>query len=423
MLTHAENELLCRIGPDAPMGRMMRRYWIPAAMSEELKPGGAIKRVRLLGEDLVAFRDTTGQVGLLGANCPHRGASLFFGRNEEKGLRCVYHGWKFDVTGACIDMPNEPPESNFKHKVKAVAYPCREWGGLIWTYMGPAGGTPALPALPEMEWALLPPENRFTSKFLVNANWLQQLEGGIDASHGSFLHKWFKFEDLPNKRSFLSRAVFDDPSPEMHIRPTEYGFAYGARRNAGEGQYHWRLYQWLLPAYRVLASQGGLCFSPGPIPIDDEHCWVYWNAYHPDRALTDEERSYYSSGATGNARVIPGTFKPLANKSNDYLIDREMQRSKNFTGMWSSADQDLMAVESAGALWDRTREHLGTSDSAVIAARRTLIRLARDLQKGIEPYAPNHGDIYRVRSLDMVVDEPEFGRFLEGHEAEAVVPR
>ena len=172
----------------------------------------------------------------------------------------------------------------------------------------------------------------------------------------------------------------------------------------------------------MLLSRDGLSFSPGPVPIDDEHCWVYWNAYHRDRPLTEEERAYYQSGATGNACVIPGTFSPLANAANDYLIDRELQRAKNFTGIWSSADQDLMAVETAGPIYDRTQEHLGTADTAIIAARRTLMRLARELQRGIEPYSPHHGEIYAVRSIDTTDREADFGRFLDAHANEAVVP-
>src|SRR5579885_1952307 len=176
MLSQEENELITRVGPGTPMGAALRRYWLPALLVEELPaPDCPPVRVRLLGEDLVAFRDSMGQLGLLGAHCPHRGASLFFGRNEECGLRCVYHGWKFDVAGACVDMPSEPEESTFKERVRATAYPCVERGGVVWTYMGP----PALqPPLPELEWALLPEPQRYASKRLQECNWLQAMEGG-----------------------------------------------------------------------------------------------------------------------------------------------------------------------------------------------------------------------------------------------------
>src|SRR4051794_33699126 len=181
MLSKEDNELLTRVGPGTPTGELLRRYWQPALLAAELpEPDGAPLRVRLLGEDLVAFRDTSGQVGLLGAHCPHRGASLFFGRNEECGLRCVYHGWKFDVTGQCVDMPSEPPESNFKDKIHHIAYPCAERGGVIWAYLGPSSPVPPLPAL---EWINLPPEQRFQAKRMQYCNWVQALEGDIDQSH------------------------------------------------------------------------------------------------------------------------------------------------------------------------------------------------------------------------------------------------
>jgi len=208
MLTKEDNELISQVGPGAPMGRVMREYWLPALLSSEL-PGTDSDplRVRMLGEELIAFRDTNGQVGLVGANCPHRGASLFFGRNEECGLRCVYHGWKFDVTGQCVDMPSEPAESNFKAKIKATAYPCRERGGIIWTYMGPLAEPPDLP---ELEWNLVPAEHRQISKRVQECNWLQALEGGIDSSHSYFLHSTIEREQemrgaVTGPRAYLSR--------------------------------------------------------------------------------------------------------------------------------------------------------------------------------------------------------------------------
>src|SRR3989441_4025648 len=186
MLSREENELLCRVGPGTPMGELLRQYWMPFLPSTELaKPDEPPKKVRLLGEDLVAFRDTRGDVGLFPVNCPHRGASLFFGRNEECGIRCAYHGWKFDVTGRCVDMPSMPPESTFRDRIRAGSYPAREWGEFVWAYLGPAGHEPELPGL---EFALVPPAHRFVSKKLQQCNWAQACEGGIDTAHFSFLH-------------------------------------------------------------------------------------------------------------------------------------------------------------------------------------------------------------------------------------------
>jgi phthalate 4,5-dioxygenase oxygenase subunit len=187
MLTAADNETITRTGPGTPVGELFRRFWLPALLPSELSHSDSDPlRLRLLGEDLIAFRDTGGRVGILQNNCPHRGASLFFGRNEEAGIRCVYHGWKFDVTGQCVDMPNEPAESDFKHKVRATAYPTREWAGLVWVYMGPSG---LEGDLPRFEWAGVPPENRYIGKYLVDANWLQVIEGSIDTAHTAFLHR------------------------------------------------------------------------------------------------------------------------------------------------------------------------------------------------------------------------------------------
>src|SRR5579859_5584040 len=193
MLKREENELITRTGPGTPMGNTIRRYWMPALLASELPhPDSDPVRLRLLGEDLIAFRDTDGKVGLIQNNCPHRGASLFFGRNEEAGLRCVYHGWKFDVTGACVDMPNEPAESDFKQKVRATAYPCVERNGIVWTYMG---SRQMAPPLPELGWALVPAEARQSLRYARACNWLQALEGDIDSSHVNYLHRTFSQQD------------------------------------------------------------------------------------------------------------------------------------------------------------------------------------------------------------------------------------
>ncbi len=419
MLSQENNDLLTRTGPGTPMGAVWRRFWLPALEAAELpEPDCAPVRLRLLNEDLVAWRNTDGSVGVMQNACPHRGASMFFGRNEENGLRCVYHGWKFDVTGACSDMPNEPAESNFKHKIRATAYPTRERAGLVWVYMGPQH---LQPELPELEWTLLPDSHRYVRKFILSANYLQGMEGDFDPSHASFLHRWFSVDDLPNRRSFPSTAIFYDTAPVLPIRETDFGFVCGARRNTPEGRYHWRIYNWLLPSNTILSAREGLFFAASRVPVDDEHSLNFYISYHPDRPLSETEVAYYESGATGKPRLVPGTFHPVENRRNDYLIDREMQRTKNFTGVWSSAAQDIMVQESMGPIYDRTKEHLGTSDTAVLTARRILMRLARNLQQGIEPYAPYHGNGYRIRPLDREEAESDFSRFLEAHRDEALV--
>src|SRR5437764_8645525 len=192
MTSQSENDFLTRIGPGTPMGALMRQYWLPACLSSELEADGAPLRLMLLGEKLIAFRDSAGRIGVLDHRCPHRCASLFFGRNEEGGLRCVYHGWKFGTNGNCVDMPSEPAESNFKEKIHQAAYPCRERNGVVWAFMG---SSRPLPDLPSLEWSLLPDERRYISKRVQECNWVQALEGGIDSSHGAFLHSLLKPED------------------------------------------------------------------------------------------------------------------------------------------------------------------------------------------------------------------------------------
>jgi len=244
MLSLQNNDLLCRVGRGTPMGELFRRFWLPALMPEELpQPDCPPVRIRLLGEDLVAFRDSAGQVGVVVENCPHRGASLFFGRNEEEGLRCVYHGWKFDTSGACLDMPNEPPESNFRSKVRVTAYRAREHGGLIWVYMGPEESNPELP---QLEWTAVPASHRHLVKWRHESNYAQGLEGDIDTSHVSFLHRYFAADADPNGTNRGRTTLSTDPAPRLMLKETDYGFVYGGRRAAESGSHYWRVTQFLL---------------------------------------------------------------------------------------------------------------------------------------------------------------------------------
>src|SRR6266568_3003316 len=246
MLPQAENEYLTLAGAGTPMGTLLRRFWFPAFLSEELpEPDCPPIRITLMGEALVAFRDSTGQVGLLGQHCPHRGASLFFGRNEECGLRCVYHGWKYDIHGNCVDMPNEPPESNFKDKIRHIAYPCLERGGIVWTYMGPEGlESPA----PEFEWATVPASQRYASRHSQECNWLQALEGGIDTSHVPFLHRGARAADPDDwQPDPITNIVFD-----YHFAPTDYGLMFGSPRPLEGGRAHWSVVQWMMPWHKII---------------------------------------------------------------------------------------------------------------------------------------------------------------------------
>ncbi len=419
MLSVEENEFITRIGPGTPMGDFFRRFWLPALLPEEVpEPDCPPVRLRLLGEDLVAFRDTNNQVGILGAYCSHRRAPLFFGRNEEGGIRCVYHGWKFDVLGNCVDMPSEPPESNFKRKIRHPAYPAREWGGVIWVYMGLRD---KMPELPQLEWARVPPEHRRLLKTLQQCNWLQAFEGDIDTAHISFLHRGQA--DGQNLRVTRPEGR-GDGAPRLGVKETDYGFCYFGRRTLPSGQYYWRVTQWLLPTYSLIPAYEWPRSGKVWVPVDDHHTFMFSYMYDPYQPLSPEARAYGTKSTRQRFKLPDGTiidtWVPECNKDNDYLIDRKMQRTLNYTGIRGIQDQDRAMTEGMGYVVDRSQEHLGTSDIAIIAARRRLLRCARDLQRGIEPVAPYNGDLYRVRALDVVDAEADFDRLLTRYGTEIV---
>jgi len=407
MLSTADNELLTRTNTGTPMGELFRRFWLPALLPAELlEPDCPPIRFRLLGEDLVAFRDSSGAVGFFVQACPHRGASLFFGRNEESGLRCVYHGWKFDTTGACVDMPSEPAESNFKTKVRVRAYPAAEFGGLVWIYMGPAEKQPPLP---QYQWTLQPgAENSRVSKHLQESNYTQGLEGNIDSAHVTFLHRVFGAE------TFLRGIPYSAPET-TESRETEFGFVYGARRRTPEDDFYWRVTAYVFPTFTSIAStstNGGGIFV---LPCDDEHSW--WFSVQPPTPEGQVERTgraldarsgpfaYISQFDQSTLGLAPGTFRHIRNKDNDYGIDRDLQRTLNFTGLPGNRIQDAAVTESMGPIYDRSKEHLGTTDVAVIHMRRELITLARQLQQGIEPAILSEPGRFRAVPMDLVTSE------------------
>ena len=268
MLSREENELLTQTDSGTPAGNYFRRFWLPAVAADARCRLPTVLRFgcELLGEDLIAFRDTNGQVGLLDEACPHRRASLFWGRNEECGLRCVYHGWKFDVNGTCVDMPNEPAEYRFENKVRTAAYPTREYGGLIWAYLGPPEHQPELPKL---EWARVPDSHRYISKRLQETNYLQAIEGGIDSSHSNFLHASLDafrvtdsyVEKVKNSNNLRAKYHLLDKAPWFTVKKTDYGLIIAVRRKAEEDNYYWRLTQFLLPSHTIIPYQKGLLDS------------------------------------------------------------------------------------------------------------------------------------------------------------------
>jgi phenylpropionate dioxygenase-like ring-hydroxylating dioxygenase large terminal subunit len=400
MLSQGENEYLCRISPGTPMGTLLRRFWMPALISTEVpEPDCSPIRLRLLGEDLVAFRDTTGHVGLIQNNCPHRGASLFFGRNEEAGLRCVYHGWKFDTSGACVDMPNEPAESDFRTKVRAVAYPTQEAGGVVWAYMGPPANRPPLP---RPEWALVPPEQRIVSRYIQENNWVQGLEGGIDSSHVSFLHSTVASHrgDYTGSNTSLFAV---DKAPEFRVVETDFGLMIGARRRVSDTQDYWRVTPFSLPFYTVIPQIPGSAryyAGHGWVPIDDHNLSMVTYSWHPSQPMSD----FGPRPGHPAHHVKKGTdvLRPLQSRTNDYLIDRESQRTTSYTGIENGSIQDRAIQETMGPIYDRTQEHLGSADAAIILMRRLLIRLSEQLEAGTEPYAAQHGEIMTLRSAGLM---------------------
>ncbi|HEY6346491.1 MAG TPA: Rieske 2Fe-2S domain-containing protein [Bryobacteraceae bacterium] len=416
MLSREENQLVTQTAPGTPAGDYFRRYWLPALLASELPaPDCPPVRVRLLGEDLIAFRDSQGQIGILDEFCPHRRASLFWGRNEECGLRCVYHGWKFDVNGRCMDMPNEPPEYGFSNKVRAIAYPAREYGGLIWAYLGPKEFSPELPKL---EWARVPESHRYVSKRLQDTNYLQAVEGGIDSSHSNFLHASvdaFRLTDsyvekVKNSSSLRAKYHILDKGPRFSVHKTDYGLIIAVRRNAEEDTYYWRLTQFLLPSHTIIPYQPGFSIHGHCwVPRDDQTCWVWTISWNPDAPLSAEEWEAIRNETFVHAQVDPATFRPLRNKDNNYLIDRQAQDADSMTGIHGFAAQDQAIQESMGPLVDRTRERLGTSDTAIVAMRKLLLEEIRGLTRGREPFAARHGDLYWVRSASLLLNrEIEF---------------
>lgn len=415
MLNHADNELLTRVGPGTAMGDLMRQFWIPAFLPSELaQPDGAPLRIRLLGENLIAFRSTSGKIGLLANACPHRGASMFYGRNEEEGLRCVYHGWKFDVTGRCVDMPSEPAESNFKDKVRARAYPCRERNGIVWTYMGPRQEPPPLP---DLEPNMLPAGQWKVWSAMRECNWMQALEGDIDTAHLAFLHMG------STSTEHFSPGTFDyytvrDRAPWYEVVDTDYGTLYGACRPAEDDTYYWRLAHFMFPFYTLIPTGrlGVQVLVRAWVPLDDEHT-MFWSIEAPQTrmrvgsgSVKPAQNGPAFAGASAQIKYLPNTtdwlgrWRLAQNASTDYGIDREVQRTGSYTGIDGIHLQDQAVTESMGAIVDRSIEHLGSSDAMVIRTRRRLLRAAQALHdEAVTPATVDHPELYRQRSGGVIL--------------------
>jgi phenylpropionate dioxygenase-like ring-hydroxylating dioxygenase large terminal subunit len=403
MTIESDEADLTRVGPGTVMGEFMRRYWIPAAMSSELAADGSPMRLVLLGERLIAFRDSSGRVGVMDHHCPHRCASLFIGRNEEDGIRCIYHGWKYDVTGACVDMPSVPVHQQFKDKVHAKAYKVAERNGLIWVYMGDPA---TMPALPDIEAALLPEDEVAVNFVLRDCNFMQAMEGDIDTSHFGFLHVGAiqpedVNEDGPIYHTVLERA------PEYHVTDSPWGTTYGVFRNSGKpDQTYWRFAHFLFPFWTQI-PQGdfpGFVHARAWVPMDDTHTMfinMVWKRINRSTGLPLKD-----------GRPIPGALRPFPylpnttdwygrwrlsdNEANDWAIDREAMRTgQNFSGISNIHLQDQAVTESMGPITDHAFEHLAPSDLMIARTRRRLLAAARALrERGTAPPGTSDPAVY-----------------------------
>lgn len=416
-----ENEWLTRVGPGTLMGDLFRQYWIPVLPASFLAPGGVPKRVRLLGEDLILFCTRRGDFGLVGAYCSHRLAPLFFGRIEDDGIRCPYHGWKYAPDGKCLEMPNVPPEHEFCDLISHPGYPCVNHGGIVWSYMGPAK---ELPALPEFEFTMVPEDQRRYRLFRSEANYLQVLEGGIDPTHVMWLHSPYDLadEEIAEKNQGPQQKVANrsgQRTPEaIEIVDTPGGFMYGARRPLKNGASLWRVNQFIVPFYSMPPGsdlRGARIY----VPIDDESCVKWQIGWYPTREIMENTKEVPRLYQEEEDYIPPttqpfGFIVPKANKSNDYLINWELTKTRRL-GIAGVNLQDMCVTENEGPtpILDRTKENLCSADQTTFKARRILLRMAKALrEQGTVPVGVRDGSIYRVRATSTVV--PDDVNWVEG---------
>ena len=379
------SETLTRTGPGTPMGELMRRYWVPALMSSEIaEPDGPQVRVQLLGEKLLAFRNTEGRACLIGEFCSHRGVSLYFGRNEDNGIRCAYHGVKFDGDGRCVDVPSSPQSCARMH---IKGYPCVERGGVVWAYMGPQD---KMPAPPELEWCMLPPEHVFVSKRIQACNYLQAMEGGIDTAHVSYVHRYEVDSDPMHQGVKALDYIKADGNVVFEIEKTSFGLSLFGRRLGEPDSYYWRVTQWLFPWFTLIAPFGEHALGGHVwVPIDDHSCWAWSINWQPKQPLSAHERGAMAAGKGIHVEYeAPGSFVPKANASNDYLMDRMAQKEKrSYSGVFGFSAQDYSLQESMGTIQNHAAEQLLPTDRAIVMARRMLHEAALGLAQGVEPPA------------------------------------
>jgi phthalate 4,5-dioxygenase oxygenase subunit len=426
-LSTDENRLLTEVGPGTMMGNLLRRYWTPACLSSELSRPRTQVRVRLLGEDLVAFRDSEGRLGLLEEHCPHRGASLYYGRNEaECGLRCVYHGWKFDTTGRCTDMPSEA--RSFAASIKATSYPTHESGGIIWTYMGPLE---TMTPFRDFGSDGLPESEIHASKIITHCNWVQTLDGNIDTVHASFLHQFNAIveepdddTDRPGYPSIRTsvRLKRSGTTPRLEVHDDWYGFRYAGLRTTPNGHTHARISTYIIPYATQIATIPFATRQLLVVPIDDHSAWRYnYITQDPHFENPRNASDGSSRSVTGNPyRRYPqgdGIQERLFTVDNEYGIDRDVQNDLGpggtFSGIPDHNSQDYMVTETMGPVYDRTREHLGTTDLAIVRFHAILLQAAKDLDAGQEaPAVAADLDYKGIRAAEKILEADEDWRRL-----------
>lgn len=415
MLSHEDNELLVRVGPETAMGKLMRLYWIPFLLAKDVPADGQPYRARLLGEDLVAFRSSDGKVGLVDQACPHRGAPLIFARNEEGGIRCVYHGWKFSVDGSCQEMPAEAPNTPMLKKIRLRAYPVQERNGVLWAYMG---SDQQPPALPSMEWNMVPESNAHVSMRVQECNWLQALEGEIDSAHAAILHG-----RVDSGGSIDQWKQAADLAPKFEVIQHDAGIHIASRRKLGDNQNYIRVNQFLMPFWTLVPpfSQYPELSGHAWVPIDDEHTLCIMFSYHPAQPFYEKTRKLFKEGHKGRetGHASDGAFekRPVTvpyhtywskyNRANAYGYDEELARKYNagMPGLWL---QDAACQSGVMAIYDRTKENLGVSDSGVARTRRALLDAVKKLALHDQrPPSAIRPDKLLYRAISITIPEGE----------------
>jgi phthalate 4,5-dioxygenase len=421
MMTKEENDFLTQTDAETPGGQLLRRYWQPVALSEELTSGGAPLRIKILGEDLVLFRDDQGRAGLLGIHCSHRGTNLSYGRVENGGLRCLYHGWLYDIAGRCLEQPGEPGGGEHRDAIRHPAYPCQEAGGVIFAYLGP--GEP--PLLPNYQFLNAPPDHLYVNKIYHDCNYLQANEGNIDPVHLSFLHRFLenredRYRGVRGAEESHYNLVARNIAPILDVEVTDFGVRiYTVRRLEG-GKAYLRVSYFILPNLSAFPGQtGGEGYSVNwHVPVDDDHHWKYTFVYSTgaplDKNVVNRERSDLTSD-----------YRLVRNEANRFMQDRDSMKTKTYAGMGTGFQaHDAFATASQGAIQDRTEEHLVSSDKAIVAARKLLEKAIRDVQEGREPpHVVRESSKNRFPHLlvlsDMIPNAGDWKEYTRGLEEEA----